>query len=89
MDVTEGGLVVSPRENERRAKALRELLSTAPAEGKNLVIVSHKPNLEDTAGKEFGDLSEGEVVVFKPLGNSKFKVVARVAPPETWSKWAK
>ena len=89
VDVTEGGLVVSPRENERRTKALRELLSAAPADGKNLVIVSHKPNLQDTAGKEFGDLSEGEVVVFKPLGNSKFKVVARVAPPETWSKWAK
>src|SRR5207244_7464935 len=31
VDVAEGGLVVSPRENERRAKALRELLSTAPA----------------------------------------------------------
>src|SRR5437773_11505723 len=89
VDVTEGGLVVSPRENERRAKALRQLLSTAPAEGKNLVIVSHKPNLQDTAGKEFGDLSEGEVVVFKPLGSNKFKVVARVAPPETWSKWVK
>src|SRR5437667_4857849 len=89
LDVTEGGLVVSPRENERRAKALRELLSTAPAEGKNLVIVSHKPNLQDAGGKEFGDLREAEVVVFKPLGDSKFKVVARVASPETWSKWAK
>src|SRR5437870_1378654 len=89
VDVTEGGLVVSPRENERRAKALRELLSTAPAEGKNLVIVSHKPNLQDAAGKDFGDLSEAEVVVFKPLEDGKFKVVARVAPPETWSKWAK
>jgi phosphohistidine phosphatase SixA len=87
-DVTEGGLVVPPRENERRAKALRELLSTAPAEGKNLVIVSHKPNLQDAAGKEFGDLAEGEVVVFKPLGGGKFKAVARVAP-ETWSEWAK
>src|SRR5438477_1691398 len=43
MDVTEGGLVVTPRENERRAKALRVLLSTPPAPGKNLVIVSHKP----------------------------------------------
>src|SRR5438132_13187742 len=40
VDVTEGGLVVSPRENERRAKALRKLLSTAPAVGKNLAIVS-------------------------------------------------
>jgi len=89
VDVTEGGLVVSPRENERRAKALRELLSTPPAAGKNLVIVSHKPNLQDAAGKEFGDVSEAEVVVFKPLGAGKFKVVARVAPPETWSQWAK
>ena len=89
VDVTEEGLVVSPRENERRAKSLRGLLSTPPAEGKNLVIVSHKPNLQDAAGKDFGDLGEAEVVVFKPLGEGKFKVVARVAPPESWSKWAK
>src|SRR5438093_2168805 len=64
VDVTEGGLVVSPRENERRARALRELLSTPPAGGKNLVIVSHKSNLQDAGGKEFGDLREAEVVVF-------------------------
>ena len=88
-NVTEGGLVVSPRVNDQRATALRELLSTAPAEGTNLIIVSHKPNLQDAAGKEFGDLSEAEVVVFSPLGDGKFKVVARVAPPETWSNWAK
>src|SRR5437762_1453006 len=84
-DVTEGGLVVSPRENERRAKALREVLSTIPAGGKNLVIVSHKPNLQDAAGKEFGDLGEGEVVVFKPLGEGKFKMVTRLAPPSNWT----
>src|SRR5205807_2551576 len=89
VDVTEGGLVVTPRENERRAKALRALLSTPPAPGKNLVIVSHKPNLQDAAGKDFGDLSEGEVVVFQPLGESKFKAVGRVVSPETWRKWAK
>ena len=88
LDVTEGGLVVSPRENERRAKALRELLSTAPAEGTVVVIVSHKSNLQDAAGKEFGDLAEGELVVFKPLGDGKFKTVARVTP-ETWGQWAK
>jgi len=88
LDVTEGGLVVSPRENERRAKVLRELLSTAPAEGKVVVIVSHKSNLQDAAGKEFGDLAEGELVVFKPLGDGKFKTVARVTP-ETWGQWAK
>src|SRR5207244_7371777 len=88
-DVTEGGLVVSPRENERRAKALRGLLSTPPADGKNLVIVSHKPNLQDAAGKDFGDVSEGEVAVFQPLGAGQFKAVGRVASPEMWSKWAR
>jgi phosphohistidine phosphatase SixA len=88
VDVTEGGLVVTPRENERRAKALRSLLSTPPADGKNLVIVSHKPNLQDAAGKDFGDVSEGEVVVFQPLGEGKFKALARI-PSETWTKWTK
>jgi phosphohistidine phosphatase SixA len=88
VDVSEGGLVVSTRENQRRAKALRRLLSTPPAQGKNLVVVSHKPNLQDAAGKEFGDLDECEVVVFRPLGNEKFKAVARVGS-EAWSQWAK
>lgn len=89
VDVTEGGLVVSPRENQRRAKALRHLLATPPAAGKNLVIVSHKPNLQDAAGVEFGDLGEGEVAVFRPLGGDEFELVARVAPPSRWSEWAK
>ena len=88
IDVSEGGLVVSTNENQRRAKALRQLLSTQPAKGKNLVVVSHKPNLQDAAGKEFGDLDEGETVVFRPLGDGTFKAVARVKS-ETWSQLAK
>jgi phosphohistidine phosphatase SixA len=89
VDVAEGGLVVSPNENKRRAEALRSLLGTAPPKGKNLVIVSHKPNLQDAAGKEFGDVGEGEVVVFRPLGDSKFEAVARVAPPARWAELAR
>jgi phosphohistidine phosphatase SixA len=50
-DVSEGGLVVSPNENNRRTKALRQLLGTPPAAGKNTVIVSHKPNLIDAGAK--------------------------------------
>jgi phosphohistidine phosphatase SixA len=87
IDVTEGGLVVSPKENKRRAAALAVLLSTTPPAGTN-VIVSHKPNLQDAAGKEFGDLGEGETVVFLPLGDGKFEVVARV-PSQLWTQWAK
>jgi len=88
VDVSEGGLVVSPHENQRRAAALKELLGTAPAKGKNVMIVSHKPNIQDAAGKELGDMGEAEIAVFQPLGGGKFKLVARVAPPETWTRWA-
>ncbi len=35
------------------------------------------------------DPSEAAVVVFKPLGEAKFKVVARVAAPYKWTEWAK
>src|SRR5262245_24204046 len=87
VDVTEGGLVVPPKENKRRAEALKQLLGSAPAAGKNLVIVSHRPNLEDAAGKDLGDATEAEAVIFEPLGNGTFKVVARVAP-DLWSQWA-
>ena len=89
IDVSEGGLVVSPNENKRRAEALRKLLGTPPPRGQNIVIVSHRPNLQDAAGKEFGDVVEAEVVVFQPLTDGKFKAVARVAPPAKWTEWAK
>src|SRR5882724_7235227 len=51
IDVSEGGLVVSPNENKRRAEALRALLATPPPGGKNLIVISHRPNLQDAAGK--------------------------------------
>jgi hypothetical protein len=51
--------------------------------------VSHRPNLQDAAGKEFGDVSEAEVVVFRPLGDGKFELIARVAPVSVWTEWAK
>jgi len=83
IDISEGGLVVTPDENNRRTKALQQLLSTTPAAGKNLVIVSHRPNLVDAAGPALLDVREGEAIVFKPLGDSKFTVAARLLP----GKW--
>jgi phosphohistidine phosphatase SixA len=76
-----------PVESQRRAKALRKLLATAPPEGKNTILISHRPNLQDAAGKEFGDLAEGEAVIFQPLGDKGFQMVARV-PVDQWTKWA-
>ena len=88
LDLAEGGLVVSPNENQRRAQVLRKLLGTAPPAGKNVVIVSHKPNLQDAAGKDLGDVAEGEVVIFQPMGENKSKVMARVPVP-VWVSWLK
>jgi phosphohistidine phosphatase SixA len=76
-DVTEGGLVVSPKENNRRAQALRQLASAAPAAGTNIVIITHKPNIIDAFGKDWFEVKEGETTIFKPDG-SIYKVVARV-----------
>ena len=84
LDVSEGGLVVSPTENKRRTEALRQLLGTAPPTGKNTVIVGHKPNIVDAVGKAVLDISEGESIVFKPLGEAKFDLVGRI-PVDKWT----
>ena len=64
LDLTEGGLVVSPDENNRRAAAFRKLASAAPAAGTNVVIVSHKPNIIDAFGKDWFEIKEGEATIF-------------------------
>jgi broad specificity phosphatase PhoE len=76
-DLTEGGLVVSPNENNRRADALRKLLAAAPKAGTNTVLISHKPNIIDALGKDWFEVKEGEASIFRPE-NGKYVLVARV-----------
>ena len=87
MNITEGGLVVSPNENNRRALALRMLASTLPAPGTNNVLVSHKPNIMDAFGKDWLEVSEGEASIFKPNGSGGYAVVTRVKAGD-WAKLA-
>ena len=86
-DVTEGGLVVTPIENNRRADAFRKLVGEMPAAGTNTVIVSHKPNIMDAFGKDWFDLREGEASVFQPDGKGGFKLIVRILAGD-WSKLA-
>ena len=86
LDVTEGGLVVSPTENNRRAAAFRKLASTVPPGGSSVVIVSHKPNIIDAFGKDWFEIKEGEATIFKPDG-AAYKVIARVQMDE-WPRIA-
>jgi hypothetical protein len=86
-DITEGGLVVSPNENNRRASAMKKLAATAPPAEANAVLVSHKPNILDAFGKDWFDVREGEASIFKPDGSGGTKFVVRVQAAE-WSKLA-
>ena len=77
LDVTEGGLVVTPIENDRRAETLKKMVGTVPEAGKNTLIVTHKPNIMDAFGKDWFDVKEGEASVFRPDGSGKAVLVAR------------
>jgi phosphohistidine phosphatase SixA len=86
IDLTEGGLVVTPDENNRRAGALREMLAQAPDQHKNNVLITHKPNIVDALGKDWFDVKEGEASIFRPEGG-KYRLIARVQM-EDWPKLA-
>jgi hypothetical protein len=78
--------VVTPDENNRRAEALRGMLTRAPEKGKNNVMITHKPNIIDALGRDWFDVKEGEASIFKPEGG-KYRLVARVQMDD-WPKLA-
>jgi broad specificity phosphatase PhoE len=85
-DLTEGGLVVSPNENSRRAEAFRKMLGTAPKAGTNTILITHQPNIIAALGKDWFDAKEGEASIFRPE-NGRYTLVARVQMDE-WSRIA-
>jgi len=85
-DITEGGLVVSPNENNRRVDAFHKLLGTAPTPGTNTILITHKPNIVDALGKDWFDVREGEASLFRPE-NGSYKLIARVQM-EDWPHMA-
>jgi broad specificity phosphatase PhoE len=87
LDITEGGLVVSPIENDRRAEALRKIAAAPPEAGKNTLAVTHKPNILDAFGKDWFDVKEGEASIFRPNGAGGTELIARVQAAE-WAKAA-
>lgn len=86
-DVTEGGLVVTPIENDRRTEALKKMIVTAPPVGKNTLIVTHKPNILDALGKDWFEVKEGEASVFRVDASGKPELIARLQAVD-WIKAA-
>jgi phosphohistidine phosphatase SixA len=76
-DLTEGGLVVSPNENNRRVEAFHKMLGTSPKPGTNTILITHKPNIVDGLGKDWFDVKEGEASVFRPQ-NDGYALIARI-----------
>ena len=85
-DLTEGGLIVSPNENNRRAEAFRKMLTVAPKDHTNTIIITHQPNIIAALGKDWFDGKEGETSIFRPADGS-YKLVARVQMDE-WARIA-
>ena len=85
-DLTEGGLVVSPNENNRRAEAFRKMLAVAPKDRANTILISHQPNIIAALGKDWFDVKEGETSIFRPADGG-YKLVARVQMDE-WPRIA-
>lgn len=86
VDLSEGGLVVTPDENNRRAQALRQMLARVPNKGENDILITHKPNIIDALGKDWFDVKEGEASIFRPEGG-KYRLIARLQM-EDWPKLA-
>jgi len=85
-DLTEGGLIVSPNENNRRAEAFRKMIGTAPAPHTVTILITHQPNIIAALGKDWFDVREGEASIFRP-GDGGYKLVARVQMDE-WPRIA-
>ena len=67
-----------------RVRALRRMLGTEPSDGENTVIVGHIANLEAATKVE---IEEGDAAVFEPLGDSRYRLVARL-PASAWPQLA-
>jgi histidine phosphatase superfamily protein (branch 1) len=61
----------------RQIRGARALFGTKPAAGRVTVLVTHGVVVGDVTGYS---LEEGETLVFRPLGNSKFRLVGRILP---------
>jgi phosphohistidine phosphatase SixA len=63
----------------KQIRAARLLLGTKPARGRLAVLVTHGVVVTDTTGFT---LEEGETLVFRPLGSSRFRLLGRILPLE-------
>ena len=73
--------------NIKIRNAIQSLVNKAPASGTNNVLVTHKTNITDAFGKDFSDVKEGEILIYKPDPSGPPTFVGRVKANE-WTAQA-
>jgi phosphohistidine phosphatase SixA len=72
--------------NAKAGRAVRDLVNAPPKAGLNNLAVTHKTNVADAFGKEFGDVREGEALVYKTSASGSAVLVTRVQAGEWIAK---
>ena len=72
--------------NSKVGSAVRDLVNKAPAAGTNNLLVTHKTNIADAFGKNFGDIKEGESLIYKPNPSGSSTFVGRIQANEWLTK---
>jgi hypothetical protein len=67
-----------------RAAWLKAKITVPPVSGKNTIIVTHFPNINEIYPRETKGLADGEALILRPDGRGGATVVARVKIDE-WS----
>jgi len=68
--------------NTKVGSAIRDLVNAPPKPATNNILVTHKTNIADAFGKEFGNVAEGEAIVLKPNPSGAPTLVDRVQAKE-------
>jgi phosphohistidine phosphatase SixA len=68
--------------NAKIGAAIRALVNAAPKAGTNNFVITHKTNIADAFGKPFGEVKDGEALIYKPDGSGTPTLVDRVQPNE-------
>jgi phosphohistidine phosphatase SixA len=61
-----------------RGAWLRSKVAQAPKAGTDTLIITHAPNIREAFPTEDADLAEGEALIFRPDGQGRASLVARV-----------
>lgn len=79
------GTAGGQKTSDRRVRALRRKLATAPPAGTDTVLVTHTPNIGEATELS---LDEGETAIFRPAAGGRFELLGRV-PADAWPRLAR